>query len=472
VISSNSSEFFNAIGIEHSTQFSFYWTVNRLWQFTIGTLAYLLVSYSKIRVIPVPKFLNVLVCIFLLAILFSRIRINLFTGSATASFIALAIIVNRSLEVLPKNVLFVFEWLGNRSYSIYLVHMPVVYLATLCPLNQLNYKIPVSIRSVIVICGSVFLGTALFEKIERKFRNEPILILQKNIKPFYIFVAILMTPILLLVGLDRSSALLPIENGKPPTTKIHPWDWDEECKFYSTSLNINHEPCKYSHLGSDKSIMLIGDSHAASLSKMVVNLSRSLGMNTYIFTMEGCGFILKRLDTKSSLDFPFLTPDCIKHNNSILAYVKELKPTVIVWGHHSSSIYVTPNNSDSRLYFNQQQKFSFEALRLEESRIINVGSVPELQPISFRLGALLGVKSRYSEIPSQDNSYWITNWEKAMYLNSLDIFCPKGHCFNKLGANWLFVDENHLSVEGANLLEPDLRRIVVSSTLKDPNRDR
>ena len=201
---------------------------------------------------------------------------------------------------------------------------------------------------------------------------------------------------------------------------------------------------------------------------MVIKLGESLGMNTFIFTMEGCGFLLNRLDSKPSLKFPFLTPECIKHNNAILAYVKQLKPTVVVWGHHSSSIYVSPNNSESRLYFNQQQKNSFNTLKAEQSSIINIGSVPEFLPISSRLEALLGKEGEFSEIPFQDHSFWNANWEKEKYINSLDIFCPKGFCINKSKKNWLFVDESHLSTEGAVLLQAELHRVVLKLVSKDP----
>ena len=258
LITLKSSEIFSARGVEGTTQFSFYWTMNRVWQFSIGTLAYLLVSHSKIRMIRGRKILNVLLGIFLVTILFSRLSISLSSGSVLASFIALAILVNRSLEVLPKIVLYTFEWIGNRSYSIYLVHMPVLYIVNLWPLEDLSNQIPELIRSILVIGGSVFLGRVLFEKIEKRFRYESILNLQGIKNSFYVFVAILLMPILLLLGLDQSSALLTFERGMPPKPKILPWDWDEECKFYSTSLRVIDEPCTYSHLGSDKSIMLIG----------------------------------------------------------------------------------------------------------------------------------------------------------------------------------------------------------------------
>jgi hypothetical protein len=191
-------------------------------------------------------------------------------------------------------------------------------------------------------------------------------------------------------------------------------------------------------------------------------------MDTYIFTFKGCGFVLNNKDFNPSYFYPGLTPDCIKHNQLILNFVHNSQPTVIIWAHRSSSIMVLPNNPISRTQYNKMVSKNLAFLVKENIPMINIGSEPELLPVLTRLQEWLNYKFTFSKIPFEDNIFWESNKTSNFYLNTLKIFCPGKVCSNSSTKSWLFHDEDHLSQAGANMLLPQLDRIIKKILTKDP----
>ena len=183
-------------------------------------------------------------------------------------------------------------------------------------------------------------------------------------------------------------------------------------------------------------------------------------MNTFIFTFAGCGFVLNSKDFKSSYSYPNLTSDCIKHNQSILNFVQNNKPTVIIYYYRSSSVRVSPNNLKSRTQYNEMVLKNLKVLMKENIEVIHIGSGPELLPIATRVQDWENSKAKFSDIPFEDNSFWENNRVTGYYLSTLNIFCPKKVCRNNSNEGWLFHDADHLSEIGANSLIPELDPLI------------
>jgi peptidoglycan/LPS O-acetylase OafA/YrhL len=64
-----------------------------------------------------------------------RIFIDYRTGSFIANMIAALALMTQSLTILPKSISIVLEWFGDRSYSIYLVPMALIYVAKYSPVE-------------------------------------------------------------------------------------------------------------------------------------------------------------------------------------------------------------------------------------------------------------------------------------------------------------------------------------------------
>jgi hypothetical protein len=310
------------------------------------------------------------------------------------------------------------------------------------------------------VVASILLGALSYSKIENKYRNRG-----KSdhltLKTIVVFlVSTLLIPVVIFVSLDRTTAFGVKNSGLPVPSEILPWNWDKGCQFYSPQPNVNPEPCKYGNHNSGKSILLIGDSHAASVSRAIISLGNSNDMNTFVFTFQACGFVLNSRDFKSSYSYPYLTPDCLKHNQSILNFVQDSKPTVVIYAHRSSSIMVSPNNSKSRTHYNEMVLKNLKVLMKKNTEVIHVGSGPELLPIVTRVQDWKNSKVRFSNIPFEDNSFWENNTVTDYYLSTVNIFCPKKVCRNNSTKGWLFHDADHLSEIGANSLIPELDPLI------------
>jgi peptidoglycan/LPS O-acetylase OafA/YrhL len=96
---------------------------------------------------------------------------NLKGNSVLASLFALVVILFRSLDVLPDLLIKKLEWLGDRSYSIYLVHMPLLYIAKYTPVTQIGKDENRILQSAIAVATSILLGAFSYSKIEKRFRR-------------------------------------------------------------------------------------------------------------------------------------------------------------------------------------------------------------------------------------------------------------------------------------------------------------
>jgi peptidoglycan/LPS O-acetylase OafA/YrhL len=451
---------YSRAGIETASQFSFYSPIDRIWQFTAGGLAFLSLDRYRNRSKKIPKGIHLLNVSAVVIILFSPLHMNLKGSSAVASLFAVMVILFKSLKVLPDFLIKKLEWLGDRSYSIYLVHMPLLYIAKYSPVIQIGNGENRIVQSVIAVVASILLGALSYSKIENKYRNRGKAD-HSSLKTIVVsMVLTLLIPVVIFVSLERSTAFGLKNSGLPVPSEILPFDWDKECQFMSRLPNINPEPCKYGNQKSGKSILLIGDSHAASASKAIISLGDSNDMNTFIFTVAGCGFVLNSKDLKSSYSYPHLTSDCIKHNQSILNFVQNNKPTVIIYYYRSSSPMVLPNNLKSRTQYNEMVLKNLKVLMKENIEVIHIGNGPELLPIVTRVQDWANSKAKFSNIPFEDNSFWENNRVTDYYLNTLNIFCPKKACRNNSNEGWLFHDTDHLSEVGANSLIPELDPII------------
>ena len=447
-------------GIHSASQFSFYSPIDRIWQFTLGGLGYLLLSRYQSHKWKISKSGNFVAIIAIIIILFGPIHMSLKASSIFASLLSVTVIVCKSLNVLPEILIKNLEWLGDRSYSIYLVHLPLLHLAKYSPVTQIRNGENRIVQSAIAVVASILLGTLSYSKIENKYRNRG-KANHSGLKTIAVSLALtLVIPVAIFASLDRSTAFGLKNSGLPVPNKILPWNWDKGCQFYSPQPNINHEPCKYGNHNSGKSILLIGDSHAASDSRAIISLANSNGMGTFVFTFEGCGFVLSNKDFKPSHSYRYLTPECIKHNQSILNFVQNSKPTVVIYAHRSSSGFVFPNNSRSRTQYNDMLAKNLKVLMKENIEVIHIGSEPELLPIVTRIQDWLNSKSKFSKIPFEDNIYWEDNKVTDYYLNTLSIFCPEKVCSNNSTKGWLFHDESHLSEIGAKKLIPELDPLI------------
>ena len=447
-------------GIEIASQISFYSPIDRIWQFTAGGLAYLLLDRYHNRIRKIPKGIQLLTVIAVVMILFTPLHMNLKVSSILASFIAVIVILFKSLDVLPDFLIKKLVWVGDRSYSIYLVHMPLLYLAKYSPSMQIGTGENRQIQSAIAVVASVLLGALSYSTIENRFRNrdKSYFISLKNLA--VTLALTLLLPLMLFLVMVRAAISFSPDSAMPIPSRPAPWEWDSRCQVMGSASKIER-PCVYGNQESEKTILLIGDSHAASNSRAIIEVAQNNNMKISVFTQTSCPFIINLTELSATYELPGLNTNCMKHNQDILDYINIHKPTITILSMRSTSEYIHPNTESSRALYRMNILNSLSNLKQSKTNIILIGAEPEYIGVSNWLGRILGGEGKYSHIPFED-SHWWSNVSLAnfYYLNSLDIFCPQNECINKLGSMWLFNDSHHLSKEGSEMLVPQLNLLV------------
>jgi peptidoglycan/LPS O-acetylase OafA/YrhL len=439
---------YSQISIDVASQFSFYSPVDRIWQFTLGGLGFFLLDRFSSRIKKQSLLIQGLLIFVLLILLFGPIHLNLKFSSIFASFFAFVIITARSLDVLPKVVVDKLQWLGDRSYSIYLLHMPLLYIAKYSPVTQIGNSEDRIIQSIIAVAVAILLGALSYSKIENRFRNVD----KDNTggvkKVLATMVPTLLIPLSLFVTMEKG-----IDN--------HFWGLDRNvqppvaAKTLDSKCNLNFErfaPCSYKVSGSDNIVLLIGDSYAAQYSHAVQYVAKNQNWSTSVWAMNSCRFLLEKSNQNE------VTDKCINQNRQILQWVEKNRPNKII-----VSQFVKADSSQHNL------RNSLSALKTIVPDILiieNTPSFPDAEDYMIQRPLVMSpyrppVSFKQSEMNNKDlkASTDLANWARSNGFSTFNVeplFCKKQLCKRFSGGKWLYVDGNHLSVDGAALTIPRL----------------
>ena len=439
---------YSRAGIEYASQFSFYSPIDRIWQFTIGGLGFLFLERYQSHKWKISKSINFVAVITVVIILFGSIHMSLKVSSIFASLFAVTVIVYKSLDVLPEILIAKLEWFGDRSYSIYLVHMPLLYLAKYSPVTQIGNGENRTIQSVIAVIASILLGALSYSKIENRFRGGG----NSNASGFKTIsaamVLTLVLPLCLFTSMDIGKKVQYwglIKNIQPPTNAVA---LDPKCVRDSEI----GPPCVYKTTGATKTILLIGDSHAGHISQAVVDAAKSTKWNAIVWTHSSCRIQFQRSIPKQVSD------NCIDNNNSMKKWVEENKPYAIIV---SQFVHSDSSQNDLRdalttlrsivpniLLIGNNPVFPDEKDFMVERPIVMPAYKP---PKSFQQSLMQTVDKNASDL--------LANWARSngIFTISFDsLFCEKGVCSRYSDKGWLYRDNHHFSVVGAELTIPEI----------------
>ena len=336
------------------------------------------------------------------------------------------------------------SWIGDRSYSIYLLHMPLLYLAKYSDLTYVANFSNRAIQSLLAIALTFWLGHLNYSKVEQRFRGYRSEVSRnKFLKIGFAtcFVPLSLSIVLLqsynsdYFGLDRNLAV-PAFAG----------DSQLECvPAESTS------PCILNSNSSAPRILLLGDSHAAQYNRVFVNVAESLNVEPVFGTLSGCRV---QYSNGPGDGYP---PSCIQHNLSLLEWVIDNQPETIVVSQYIKS------NDDQELLTDALSK-----LQKNTQNLVLIANNPVFPDGRFYmrgrplLDQLLrgpykppgSFSSSQMDTSHLDASRSIVAWARINSIQTMDItevICPSGLCVRRLNDKWLYKDSDHLSIYGASL---------------------
>jgi len=427
---------------------AFYMAPTRAWEFLAGSLVALTVINPTSR----HKFFYVFqVLMGSLMILFASFRLD--SQSAIPGIPAVIPVVGVVLIVLAgSRSLFarqIYSWqplclLGNISYSWYLWHWPfIVFAETLFPRSA----IAVPLSAVVSILPSLI----TYRYIENPFRY------WRGHTVTSAFILFLVSVTVILGVATGMRELTPKLAARTPETRSLSRSHFNGCPRESFGFK-----CEVTRFVGAETVMLLGDSHAASSSDGVAVATDELNMNLVISTFDGCPPFAT--DPKGiDCDFGRIRKDAIR-------LIAQVRPDVVILS-NALSRYVFEDLSADRIGTPFIVNSELEFIKYLVDRGIQVVVIPEVPSADFFLEASLirpHTDYRARNLLEQSDRNLLTGklteeTSKIMGAHILEtdsIFCPNGICSAVDNGELLYDDPSHLSHYGSLRLVGPLMMIL------------
>jgi peptidoglycan/LPS O-acetylase OafA/YrhL len=424
----------NSLGFnDYFNNLDYYLTSNRIFEFGFGGILTLLKKKKFIR-FPYKLLINILI----FSILINQTKFENITTIGIVFFTGLALYF-KSFEIRSTKINSILVWIGNRSYSIYLVHLPIFYLVKFAAISPFSSDIGIIVSSFFL---TFILGSANFILIEDKYRRED----SSNNHLTKLFVWSLALPLLislLLLEFTNKSyfGLMKIES-KPTAS----WDIDKSC-----GSNYVPSPCEFRNTLEDRSILLVGDSHAAQISQTLKQVAKDSNYN--LFVWSHCDFQI--LDEGNLQE-----KSCINNNFRIIDWIRKEKPEYVVISQrmHSntprvdvlSGVSAVVNSGSKVIFVGNNPVFPDGAKFLTN---VFVGKYHP--PKEFNINRM-----DQDSILAAHKFEFLSSMPHVTYVDTLALICKNGICSRHKNGEWLYWDAGHLSIYGADLIEPFLNDAI------------
>jgi len=434
----------------NGAQFHFYSPLTRIWQFTLGSLVYFARGKVQIRGRYAAPTCRFALFIGLFLVLFNPLLINSNLLVVLVTLLSAFSIHFKAFESAPKFISNTLGWLGNRSYSIYLLHLPLIYLAKYSPIFGADGSRSRQWQTLSALVISVLLGSVFYSKIENRFRetsHNRNIVKVSNLQA----VSFLMVPTIVFASI----ILIPYQSklgdpNLPPISSSIPWEEDSDCKILRNDLSTETKPCIYPGQG-EKSILLFGDSHAASYVQSFRKLARNNNLNLFVATYSDCPFLLSTDGYSDGGNVSYFSAKCLRHNQEVLKFVEMNKIEVAFYAQRARM-----EDGDSKIID------SLFELHSSQADVVVIGMNPEYLPVTSILGNLFSHQGRFNQDVKTVDNYWKTYSQdrEIQYIDVFSHFCPNSQCRTKEGSRFLFFDDNHLSNLGASKISQEIQLIL------------
>ncbi len=449
LVPSMSHWFYSTFGFGNKIdQANFYFPISRIWQFSIGSLAFLILKKSPRSNFECHNFWRLIMSFTLVTILFTPHFLKLSQSSLFITLATVLAIVYRSFEFTPKFLSKTLSWLGNRSYSIYLIHLPVLYLAEYSPIFAIGKDENRTIQLLVGALTSLLLGSLCFSRIEIPFRNTGKSITLRSRKFLITVVIMVLVPLSILVVMFEGQKNQYWGLDKSIPQPLYAGYLDPICARDSEM----GPACAYPIIGGIKKVLLIGDSHAGQYAEAIVDAAKNQKWSAIVWTHRLC-----HIQFEKSVEVA-VTENCLTVNREMLSWVELNKPDLIIvsqYIHHNSS------QKDLRNALSQLHSIVPNILLVENNPIFSQGMEWSTgKPLAIAFKKRIATKSFPEiEMDTQDEaaSHQLASWARFQGLKTVNfrkLFCTNGKCVRYLNGDWLYRDADHLSVEGASLTTP------------------
>lgn len=469
-----------AVSARHSA-FAFYLLPTRTWEMLAGSMVYFLAGHVSLR--PLARRL-VELCGFALIIT----AIVIFdTRSVWPGWYATVPVLGSALVILAARQTSIWtgsriaQWFGNCSYSLYLWHWPIVVV-----LVYANLKGQVA-ATVIGLAATLVLGWASYALVEQRTRQ------YFGRRGNFSSAAVIAVCTLLVV---IPSLFIKLQGGvqgriDPRIDAVYGEANDKNPRLVEC-FSVGNKPvpgCTYG--GKDLGVIVIGDSHAASIMRSLEQALPSKDLHVLDWSLNACPTIAGIKSTEDGGQCGEFVSQALEKQKTL---PKEV-PLVIL---NRSSLYAMGPNEPGRenevpvtpYYFDKPFSSRSEdyqaalrngivqtACELAKWRpVYMLRPIPEMKysvPKTLGRALMFGkneeVSVAFSEYQQRNRTSWETQ-DLAMQqcgvtlLDPTAYLCSDGKCNGARDGIPLYYDDDHLSERGAALLIPMFRSIFSHDT--------
>ena len=469
---------------------AFYMMPSRVWQFALGaavfagfhTLGQDRGASAARRCSPIPRL--PIGIIGLLLIIGSAVLLQpdvtypgylaLFPSVGAAMAIAAGVGTNNGASRLLAHRYFV--WLGDRSYSLYLWHWPVLIIGN-------SFGLPNKPGGVVLLVGaSILLAALSFRFVELPFWKGGF----SRVGPAR---AILISMLAMVVATGAADSLKrSVAGNSTQTIAADGYDprQDASPRVYTVGLNCDTGhfnayliPCAIGARDGESLAILIGDSIGAQWSSLISGVFPAPEWQVLVLTKSACAMVDETYyyhKVGGNYDV------CTDWRNAAIDYIGELDPDVVVIG------------SGAHYDFSRDQWVDgttrvLEKLAEAAGKVVVIPGTPSLsfdgpscleQPYRFSL-RLADSRRECEEAQDASTNIEVTRYleQSAAYFANVsvldlgDLVCPDGRCFaSSEDGLVVFRDHQHLTMSFVNSLIPEAyARLVTMGVVNEPEAE-
>jgi len=167
-----------------------------------------------------------------------------------------------------------FEWLGKYSYSLYLIHFPILVFFNYEVFSGTNLKLGSFLTLVMVIALTLLLATLQYHFIEKKFQSSMMF------KKFIVFFLILLLPIVIVAQQAQQNRFTTFQKNVSNAYSDRP---SYRCGKVFRLLHPLSDLCQLSNPSDENRILLFGNSHADALKDVFVAAADKRNVSVYFW---------------------------------------------------------------------------------------------------------------------------------------------------------------------------------------------
>jgi peptidoglycan/LPS O-acetylase OafA/YrhL len=450
------------INIYPSTNLSniiFYSLTYRSFEFTCGVVAF---KFYRDKFKVNAKL--TLILIFVLSLfLIAPTKIYL-SNIVVISLTTIVIVLNNTMVKNNLTTSKIVE-IGDRSYSIYLIHMPIIYILEFSPLIDIPAR---GLRNTVALLTTYILGSVLFLFIENKYSKvKGSYWTRKELKFFLVFFWVPLFLFIVCLSMSTNNYI----SHNVLVSRVNFYQTQPKSDISDACNKSGDTPCQLH--GSDKineKIILVGDSQAASLSKQLSTLNYNSNQSLFDGTLIGCPFYLDK-HFSTELPLSLVNKKCQKRNKSLFKWIISNMPNLVIIKQAEPEQSLSQKNYDlvQTYYAN-----TLNWLRSLNTNVLVVGPNPRYKDLQYSLtgSRLIWQTKQYPnkitynyDFDNQSLEYnnYLSNISKELnyeYIDLYRVFCDRNTCLRGNDLGYFYIDNSHLSSLGAKQVIPLISELI------------